>query len=256
LKSQKLVWGDISIYLAIAIATLGIFYIENIKNGFIYAFILMTIFLCALLKSGFKKLPIKNSLLVLGLVATVFGSVLVHVNSNDSWRFFLADFRVASHVQPEKVWSGSDVVFPRNEYGKPVSPTNFERVFYLTTAYSFVKQYPLGYGLVQSSFGHIAREQFFHAPLIQSHSGWMDLTLGIGIPGVTLLLVSAIVAMLNARYASSPWNTFGVWSLLSVVLLFLTTEVGQKNYVDTFIWLTVMVGGLGFKVVPQVECDI
>jgi O-Antigen ligase len=250
-RSKDIKWKIASIYIAPIIGVLGIFYLENIKNGFIYAVILTLIFFIYIFRSAAKALSWKSYCLLALLGLAIFSSFLNNIYANDSWKTLVADYKIASHAQPVQIWSSEASVYPINEYGRQVSITNFDRVFYLTTALTFVKQYPMGYGLVQSSFGHIARENFPSAPLIQSHSGWMDLTLGLGIPGALLLLVASIFAMLQVTNVPSPWSIFGVWSLLSIVLLLLTTEAGQKNYVDTFVWLVVMVGGLGLGSVTQ-----
>lgn len=246
-KSKEMNWRAVVAYILVIVAVLGVFYLENIKNGFIYTFLLAFIFFVCLLRGGMKWLSWKSGCLLFGLAFVVAGFIFNNLHTNDSWRSFSADFRVASQAQPSDVWNEGTYVYPLNADGRSVSPTNFDRTFYFITALGFVEKYPLGYGLVHRSFGHIARQNFPNAPLIQSHSGWMDFTLALGIPGALLLLTASILAMLQTSHVISPWSTFGVWSLLSIVLLFLTTEVAQKNFVDTYIWLVVLVSSIGLK---------
>lgn len=246
-KSKDPNWGISLIYSLVILGVIGVFYLENIKNGFIYVSLLVLIFLISVFRGRGKVLSVKIYFLLAILGVLTLWAIFNNIRSNDSWKSLAADSKVALQAQPSEVWNKPGFSYPLNDHGNAVSPTNFDRIFYLKTAVTFIKQYPLGYGLVHSSFGHIARESFSNAPLIQSHSGWMDLALGLGIPGVIILLSASILAMLQVASAGSPWNTFGVWSLLSIVLLFITTEVSQKNFVDTYVWLIVFVAALGLK---------
>ena len=247
LKSKDINWIFSFICIMVIMSVLGIFYLENIKNGFLYAFLLTLIFFISLFSSREKKLSFKGYFLIAILGFVILFAVFNNLQTNNSWKTLIADSKVAMQMQPEDVWIKTTFNYPLNENGQTVSLTNFDRIFYLSTAVTFVKQYPLGYGLVHSSFGHIARESYPNAPLIQSHSGWMDLVLGLGIPGAAILLVASILAMLRVSSLGSPWGIFGVWSFLSVVLLFLTPEVSQKNFVDTYVWLVVLVASLGLS---------
>ena len=245
LKSRDINWALIFVFTTVIIGVLGIFYLENIKNGFIYIFLLTLGFFFSIFRSESKVFSVKSYLLLAILGFLIVWVVFSNFRANDSWKSLVADSKVAIQMQPSEVWAKSHFSYPIKADGVSVSPTNFDRIFYLKIAIPFITQYPLGYGLVHSSFGHIAREKYQYAPLIQSHSGWVDLILGLGIPGAALLLMASVLAMIQISSVGSPWSIFGLWSLLSVVLLFITTEVFQKNFVDTYVWLVVMVAAIG-----------
>lgn len=251
LRSKNLDWRIASIYMTLIIGVLGIFYLENIKNGFVWTFILALIFLISLFWKGVKALSFKSYILLGIVCVTMLGAIFNNYRANYSWQSLPADLKVAIYAQPSEIWKENTSVYPLNENGQEVSHTNFDRIFYLKTAAIFLSQHPLGYGLVHSSFGHIARISFSNAPLIQSHSGWMDFALGLGIPGVAILLLASILTMFRATTIESPWGEFGFWSLLSLALIFLTTEVSQKNYIDTYIWFMILIASLGLKK-PQI----
>ena len=207
-----------------------------------------------MIRGGLKTLSVKAWLPVLAAFLIVCGFAVNNIRSNSSWINFFADYEIAANVSPSEAWS-TTFKYPLNKYDKIVAQTNFDRVFYLHTAFSFVGQYPLGYGLIDRSFGHIATSQYPNAPLIQSHSGWMDLILAIGIPGALLLFFASLSAILMARKTKNCfWRVFGTWSLGSIIFLLLTTEAAQKNYIDTFIWLICLVATLAIpKNVPIVS---
>ena len=243
---------DSLFWVTMAVLILGVFYLENIKNGIVYACALIILFLIGLFKGGIYRAS------KLSLSAAIFISLITcslafnNLKTNPSWVNLLADLEVVGAISPEEVWRTAEPNYPLNKKGIQVASTNFDRAFYLRAGMGLLMKNPLGYGLVQSSFGHLAKERWPNAPIIQSHSGWLDLMLGLGFPGALLLLISALLAMQKAFVAPAPWNVFGVWVLMSILVLYLTTEVAQKNYVDSFVWLVVLVASLGLQKNPKI----
>ena len=247
LKSKDIDWQGASMYITVIIAVLGIFYLENVKNSLIYSLLLALISFAFLLKKGIKTLSLKSYCLILGLGFLILSFAFNNLRANNFWQTFSADIKAAIHAEPVEVWNKSTYANPFNADGRPVSPTSFDRTFYFMTALEFKQQHPLGYSLVHSTFGHIARQSFPKAPLVQSYSAWMDFTLALGIPGAAILLAASILAMPQVSTVNGPMSIFCIWPLLSVVLLFLTTEVSQKKYIDTYVWLIALVSSLGLK---------
>ena len=229
----------------VIIAVLGVFYLENIKNGFMFALFLFSLFFASLLSSGLRKISRLQWLFIGILVGSAGLFFNQNVQNNDSWRTLIADAKVASKIDQNDVWKyGRPELYPQNEFGKVVSVTNYERISWGIEAMRLIKENPLGYGAVLASFRHLTKEKWPDSSLTQSHSGWLDLTLGIGIPGVVLLIAATLLAIRNAKRLPLPWSVFGVWVLVSILILFTTTEVSQKVYVDTFVWLVAFVAAL------------
>jgi len=234
-------------WIAMVFLVLGVFYLENIKNGIMYAVVLIILFLLGIFRGGTYKAS-KFSLSIVFFISLVIAAlVLNNLRMNETWANLLADLDMVRVSSPEVVWKTAEPYYPLNKNGVPVASTNFDRAFYFGTGLSLLKQNLLGYGLVQSSFGHLAQERWPNAPLIQSHSGWLDLALGLGIPGALLLLASALAAIQKVDTAVEPWSIFGAWTLGGILILYISTEVAQKNYVDTFVWLIVLVASLSLQ---------
>ena len=80
----------------------------------------------------------------------------------------------------------------------------------------------------------------------QPHVPWLDLTLGIGIPGVFLLVLAGVLAVKNAlNVIPHLWSGISLWMLLSIALLMTTTEVSQQIYLDALVFLILWTAGLG-----------
>lgn len=239
--------GEQWFWILVVMFVFGVFMCENIKNGIIYSAVLIVVFMISVLKNGLHRLSRSNLKIIAVILLAGIIFVFHNIRSNSSWGTLLADYEIASQVSPDVVWKTQDSYYPKNKYGVTVSVTNFDRIFYAATGLNLLENNLMGYGLVQSSFGHLAREQWPKAPLIQSHSGWLDLALGLGAPGVLLLLISSLLAIRNIASQSLPWSIFGACGLGSILLLYSTTEVAQKNYVDTFVWLIVLVASLSLQ---------
>ena len=242
------------LYVFIIFSVLGLFYFENIKNGFVYSLILLILFLISLFYGGLSRFSRRQWMLIGFFISIIGVSFIYHIKSNDSWRALIADTKVAVQIDQNDAWKyGRYELFPKNEYGQTVSITNYERISWGAQAIRLIQENPLGYGTVLSSFGHLTKEKWPDSSLTQSHSGWLDLTLGIGIPGVLLLIFAVVLAIQNASSLPMPWRIFGVWILVAILILFATTEVSQRVYVETFVWLVALVSALALPKAAQIK---
>ena len=247
-QHQPFKWANL-VYLATIPAVLFVFYGENIKNGVVYSAALLLLFLGVLVFRNFRHYwAIK--LLVLGVVLAI--GVLFVANSlqtNDSWRTFSADAKIARDTQTYQQWKyNGEKGYPNNELGTMVSVSNYERIAWAKEGIKLAIQNPLGYGLIERSFGHLAKLNWPDSKLHQSHSGWIDLTLGIGVPGVALILGAILILLLqlssvNPEFGSFPLVKACQWGLFCLVLMWCTTEISQKVYLDSLLfWIALSSG--------------
>jgi len=242
-KGNYLVWDNF-LYLTFIIAILFVFSSEHIKNGVIYSFALIAIFLV-----WSARISLKNILFISVIIVFLGLFAREHVKENIAWKQLFSDARIAVDVNRYDQWKYSgEKGYPVNESGKVVSGTNYERIAWGVSAITLIEENPLGYGLLERSFGNLAKIKWPESKLSQSHSGWLDLTLGIGIPGVFLVLGALLCAMRNTGGATEPWRSMGLWILLSLLLMWCTTELSQKVYFDHLIFWIVFVSALGIKI--------
>lgn len=136
-----------------------------------------------------------------------------------------------------------------------VSVTNYERMAWAKEGIKLAIQNPLGYGLIERSFGHLAKLNWPDSKLHQSHSGWIDLTLGLGIPGI-LLILSSLLLLLHHIFKSAGQQGGGTiatqsiypamaWcAIFSLLIIWCTTEISQKVYFDDLIFWLALASGL------------
>ncbi|MBT8607856.1 hypothetical protein G6656_06140 [Polynucleobacter paneuropaeus] len=251
-NGKWLTWPNF-VYAGTIPAVLFVIYAENIKNGALYSFLFITIFIGLLAFKYFKRFPVRIGIL---LVLILLGSGLFiknHIKQNHSWETFLADAKVATQDENSESWkckvSGGSL--PTNELGEQVSDTNYSRVSWGINALKLIPQYPFGYGLVERSFGHIGKQVWPGSCLSQSHSGWLDLTLGIGIPGMLLLLGSLILSLkglLRFRFDTIEylvqWRSMSACTLICFGLIWCTTEISQKVFFDELVFFLALAGAI------------
>jgi hypothetical protein len=259
-NGKWLTWPNF-VYAGTIPAVLFVFYVENIKNGVLYSSLFILIFVGLITYKYFKKalVSIALSLAVLLLGTSFF--IKDHIQKNHSWTTFFADARVVTEGKHDDAWQcGLRVALPKNDLGEQVSDTNFSRIAWGINAIKFVPQNPLGYGLVERSFGQIGKQIWPDSCLSQSHSGWLDLTLGIGIPGMLLLLGSLLISLkellvlklINIDHLAE-WRAMAVCVLICFGLVWCTTEISQKVFFDELIFFIAFAGGLLVSIMSNQE---
>lgn len=239
-------------------AVFFVFYGENIKNGVVYGVTLIAVFAIALLLKDLKKHWIQKMLLT-GVILIAGAIFLVgHIQKNESWRTLVSDAKVAWDTERLDHWKFNGAKgYPNNELGRMVSITNYERIAWGKEGVILLVQNPLGYGLIERSFGHLAKRQWPDSTLHQSHSGWLDLALGIGIPGILLVLSSLLLSMRQIslllegksgpkalKTTFSRWLSACWWILLACLVMWCTTEISQKVFFDSLIFWIALASGL------------
>lgn len=235
------------IYLISLFSVLFIYYINNIKNGFAYTIILLVTLTFILIKKKLVKFRKKNVnyirlIINLHVLLILLFLLISHVQKNESWKYIIADSKVAiqvDHNDSWKFWQTDN--YPLNEYGVKVSPSNYERISWGIVGLRLMAEYPLGYGLVERSFSYISKTKWPESSLDQSHSGWIDLALGIGIPGCILTLITLFLIIGNLiknQGYSTEWSIKVCWILYSLSLMWLTSEVSLKiHLICLFFWI-------------------
>lgn len=215
-------------YLFVIFSTLFLFYVQNTKNGIAYAVILIMLFLGYILFRGPSVRLWQKGILLMAVVIGGYALLLPHLQKNDSWNTLIADTKVGFQLEQFPQWKfAGEKGYPNNEYGKMVSVTNYERASWLKMGSKLALNDPLGYGLVEDSFKRMVRDRWPEASssLSHSHSGWLDLILGLGFPGFLCILGALILNIRLSMAVEQPWMALIFWGLIANLVLWVTTEV-------------------------------
>ena len=251
LQEKRIKWIQLFIYSASIAAVSFVFYGQNVKNGFVYEAMLFIVFLLILVKASTRKwAPIKVGIIALSIIGVGFVGYK-HIQQNDSWTSFASDSKIAVQLDRYQEWKfNGEKGYPLNELGKTVSITNYERIAWGLVGAGLFQENLLGYGLIENSFGPLVNKKWPESSvhLTHAHSGWLDLALGLGLPGIAFVLISLALALKNARNLTAPWKNLGRWVLLSTLLLWCTTEVSNNGNFDPLLFWIVLTASLALRV--------
>ncbi|MBT8582070.1 hypothetical protein G6653_04690 [Polynucleobacter paneuropaeus] len=231
------------IYSISIVAVFLNFYSLVDRNGMLYGFILILMAVGEIMLNTLRSKTIskRNVLIVLMILAIPCYLAIHQYRTNHHWNSLASDVRIALDVDRYDLWKDPDNERPTNEFGKPVFGSNYERLAWAVVAIRLIEERPLGYGLVERSFGRLAREKWPESKVQQCHSGWLDWTLGMGIPGLILLLGAGLLAWHQSKKAPQPWQDLSRWGLGILLLMYCTTELSSKVYIDALIFMITLV---------------
>jgi hypothetical protein len=238
IKSTAIRRGELVIYLIGICAALLNFILEKDRNGEIYSLLFLLIFFALLAKDYVFASSLKSK--VIGLVVFLIPVAIGfhQLKSNEYWSNLLSDAHIAIQIDRYDHWQDTPTKgLPINDQGKMLTGSNYERFAWMHVALRLVSENPLGYGLVERSFGYLSQKSWPDSTLTQSHSGWLDFTLGLGIPATFLLLAAGVLTWAHAKQENLPWRAFGLWGIAVLLLLPCTTEVSQRVYIDALIFM-------------------
>lgn len=243
---KKIFKSESMLYVVCVFAVFMNFVFERDRNGEIYSFFLILVFFGLCGKGFFGSTSKKNIAIGVATLLIPLAFTVHQLTNNEYWKNIFSDAKIAIEVERYDHWKDTPTKgLPINDQGKMLTGSNYERIAWGYIALQLIADHPMGYGMVEKSFGYLGMQRYPDAKLHQSHSGWLDFTLGMGIPGTFLLLGSSILAWFGARRNLPPWSAIGLWGLASPVLLLCTTEVSQKVFIDAFIFLIAFVSALG-----------
>lgn len=259
IKNQASLWWGILAIIAITLCVSSN-YLSNTKNGMaMVAFIMGAFGLYAMWDAifGWAKSSVANRIFSIFLVACVLGGVSwglkFHLQQNPAWAHLIANVKVGMDIDRQDNWKDRYTYpgLPLNEYQVPVDGSTYERTAWFTAGMRLLQERPQGYGLTQQSFGWMAGERWsdFYPPIGSlrgmTHSGWLDLALGIGIPGVLLILIPLGAAWYRSLKMKTLWGSYVSWTVPAFTLTWLITEViGARHFIELMIFITAFFIGI------------
>jgi hypothetical protein len=251
-------WGTLAIIAIILCVSSN--YLSNTKNGMaIVAFIMGGFGLYAIWDAifGWAKSSFAKRIFSIFLVACVLSGVgwglKSHLQQNPAWIYLIPDAKVGMDIDRQNYWKNRFVysIVPLNEYQVPVDVSTYERTAWFTAGMRLLQERPQGYGLTQQSFGWMAGERWpdFYPPVGSlrgmTHSGWLDLALGIGVPGVLLILIPLGVAWYRSLKMKTLWGSYVSWTVPAFTLTWLITEViGARHFIELMVFMTAFFIGI------------
>jgi hypothetical protein len=231
------------------------FYFANTKNGFLISFVILFGVLLLTLKKDYYSPKIKLAIVATAIPLAIVGGM--HMKENAAWHTAYADIKTGVAISEQNYWKDwVTQALPRNENGQAVNQSTYLRVAWLTAALQLIQETPWGYGLMSYSFSYLAKEKWpdFYSKegdhMVATHSGWMDLTLGLGIPATLLVFLSLLNSSRNALKKAGPGGFWSKYSMLMppfFLLSFLTVEVSYDIFFELLFFYCAIFGSLNHR---------
>jgi hypothetical protein len=229
-------------------------YFANTKNGMAIFTLCLTAFLInflAKIEWSVKKLLAWIPLIAVILILSLYG-IEKHIQSNSMWKSLVADTKVSIDIDHYDAWKNtvSNPPLPINQYGVAVSSGIYARAAWFAAGVRLLSENPQGFGLIHHSFGWLALAKWpdFYQPIGTlrgaTHSGWMDMALGVGIPGLLLVLIPLGVAWFRALFHKGLWFSYAAWTIPIMCFAYLTTELTGAHSTEILFFMTAFFCGI------------
>lgn len=249
-KTISIIWYSTGFLLVLTAAL-----VSNTKNGIaaslgLCLFLVLFLFVNTLLNTVGSKAP---SVAGLVLILMLSGGIWYgHKYASSGWSTIFEDAKEGLEIDKNQQWKKAEasVPLPLNSLGTVVTSSTYTRFAYAAAGAKLISNYPLGYGSINSSFaGLLDYAQITNEYQSQAHSGWIDLGLAFGLPGLALVFL----AMLSIIYFAIKSRSFMAlpWAVVCLILIpfGLIAEITWKQYFEaTIFFLT-----LGSTIVALVK---
>jgi hypothetical protein len=226
------------------------YFFANTKNGFIVFIFIFSVYAFRLLRTQSRS-KLADKLAFVFILLALAGFLKGHIEENPSWLNFYSDFKAGRDIEHNFNWKNAEKYpLPINDRGQTANASTYERSAWATAGFELVSEHPLGYGLINHSFGALALEKWpdFYKPVGKyrhaSHSGWLDFTLGFGIPGLVLVLLPMWVSFRRAAGRVGFWFEFVRWSVPVITIVYAITEVCTGHFIEFLFFYVALIAGL------------
>ena len=252
LNHQESRWWLLLSPVAIVLTPFGGFFIGS-KNAMVIFALAALLFLIGIVRSLVRLPKISfgsvAAFLLIAIVATY--GIHKHLERTNSWLALSDNIQIGMDIDHYDFWKNREV-FPRpmNANSQLVDISTYERTAWFTAGIRLLKENPLGYGLTHHSFGTLALAKWpdFYKPQGNlkgaTHSGWLDLALGVGIPGLVIIILCLLASWVRSFKYNGLWFTYAAWTIPLLLLTYLIAELGEGHFLEILFFMTAFFSGL------------
>ena len=218
--------------VVLALALVSVF-AERTRNG-IVTLVLMLLLLAWLYlrerRAHLNRLAVSAG--IAAMIAIMIGGAALVVSSrhSSSLNELVDTIPIAWDTEHYKAWQeGNEGVWPKLPNGGMVDPSLYQRIAWFKEGLLLVRDHPLGVGFGRNAFGHGLKAKYGKGGG-HSHSGLLDMAIGLGIPGALLWLgfFISLAAIAWRRCRAGP-------NYAALLLLLFVTDYGVRMVLDSVI---------------------
>lgn len=247
----KHLWVLLFWFVGVVLVMFSYVFIYDTRNGFGLAAILFAALILSALVWVVKRILTQGItkelkivilfILAAAIVATLFA--YQQIQRNRGWMTLIEDAQIAVQVDKYSQWQHSNIdgIVPKTESGRSVVGNTYERVAWAVVGVRLIGQYPFGTGVLYKPFNKLLQIDYPGATPYATHSGWIDLTLSLGIPALLLMWgILASIFYFSAK-AEGPFRITVPIMAGMIFLLYLVGELNGKHAVEIlFYWFAIL----------------
>lgn len=155
------------------------------RNGVVGSILLLISLGVLLIFRERRRLGVRRVLIAVLLCTLAIGALSwTNLKMDARWKRFIETVEIAWEIDQYRAWTDpKGLSLPLMQNGEPVEPSAYSRIAWIHAGLRLWADYPLGVGYGRNAFGHALRKTT-DTPLGHAHSGWVDLGIGAGIPGL------------------------------------------------------------------------
>ncbi|WP_082696061.1 O-antigen ligase family protein [Aquitalea pelogenes] len=189
-------------------------------------------------KHGWAKLL----LIWLVVIGTLSGLVVYAIKQDSRNLAFTESVAAGWDYQHHPSWTQIGPL-PLMSNGEPVDDSAFKRVAWIHSGLDMIASHPLGFGFMREVFAQAATSLGIKNNLGHAHSGFIDLGLALGVPGIVLwLLFCASLFVTGYRRFRYQQDVRGLMLML-MVCGFLGRMLNESIFRDHMLQLLLFVAG-------------
>lgn len=238
--------------LMLAVCFLAFYSLASL-NGILIASI------CAAMLAGraFMKIIVSGKQIAMGAAIIsafmIIGGFSMHTYSkydDNKLNNLAKDIAIGAQIDRYHQWRQADNPkswSPILEDGYAVNGSTYFRVASFVNGIRLISEYPLGAGFTYLPYGYYMSRIYPGSVADHTHSGWVDFTLGVGIPGLILCWLAMIwvimIAIKNQKWEKQHcelptlWNYIVIWGLGGITMLWVVLEVSEKEYIEHLMFM-------------------
>jgi hypothetical protein len=213
--------------------TLASVFAERTRNAIITLVLMLIVWGVLYLSAQKGRLKRSLAMTVAGTMVLVsLGGLGLIAKARDSSSLdnLFETVSVAWDTEHYKAWQdGGQEGWPKLSDGETVDPSGYLRIAWFKEGLKLVRDHPLGIGYGRSAFGHGIKAKY-GISIDYSHSGLLDIMIGIGIPGA-LLWVTFLASLMSLAYRRFRYGEAS--SYAAVLLFFLVLDHGARLLLDS-----------------------
>lgn len=159
------------------------------RNGMIgLVYLMLSMLFVFMVFEGFRVAWYKALSIVL-LVVMIAASIGIYtIHQDPRSHAFVESAHAGWDYQSTKAWLRTEP-YPKMSTGEIVDASAYERIAWIHSGLDLIVAKPMGYGFSRNAFSLALTETGHSNRVGHSHSGFIDLGLGLGVPGILLWLV-------------------------------------------------------------------